>query len=155
MQRDSFFYINPCAFICFICLALSFPFSRAFAEAELTGSRLMIYPSYVSGEKKSGGLTVGLAKLHGDNAWWSGTGIFFGTVARDPGEYHAEIAYGQSFFNVTAFGGIGAKTVGKEAAFQYSYGLAVGPSALSVRRYSIKNKKFVEGVISLVFPIAI
>jgi hypothetical protein len=155
VQRDSFFYLNLYAFICLICLTLSFPFSRAFAEAELTGSRLMVYPSYVSGEKKAGGLTVGLAKLHGDNAWWSGTGIFVGTAARDPGEYHAEIAYGQSFFNVTAFGGIGAKIVGKEAGFQYSYGLAAGPSALSVRRYSIKNKKIVEGVISLVFPIVI
>jgi hypothetical protein len=155
VQRNRFFYINLCTFICLISLTLSFPFSRAFAETELTGSRLIVYPSYVSGEKKAGGLTVGLAKLHGDNAWWSGTGIFAGTVARDPGEYHAEIVYGHSFFNVTAFGGIGAKTVGKDAAFQYSYGLAVGPSALSVRRYSIKNKKFVEGVISLVFPIAI
>jgi hypothetical protein len=154
LQRHSL-YLNLFAFICLISLTLSFPFSRALAEAELTGSRLMVYPSYASGEKKAGGLTVGLAKLHGDNAWWSGTGIFAGTVARDPGEYHAEIAYGQSFFNVTAFGGIGVKTVGKEAAFQYSYGLAVGPSALSVRRYSIKNKKFVEGVISLVFPIVI
>ncbi len=154
LQRHSF-YLNLWAFSCLISLTLSFPFSGAFAEAELTGSRLMIYPSYVSGEKKAGGLTVGLAKLHGDNAWWSGTGIFAGTVARDPGEYHAEIAYGHSFFNVTAFGGIGAKIVGKESGFQYSYGLAVGPSALSVRRYYIKNKKFVEGVISLVFPIAI
>ncbi len=154
-MRQNRFFRYAFAALCLLSFTLSASPKKILAEAELTGSRLMVYPSYVSGNKKAGGLTVGLAKLHGDNAWWSGTGIFVGTVARDLGEYHAEIAYGHSFFNVTAFGGIGAKTVGKDGGFQYSYGLAVGPTALSVRRYSIKNKKFIEGVMSLVFPIAI
>jgi hypothetical protein len=152
MRQQSIFR-HTWAFFCLLSLTYSLYADQAFAADELTGSRLMVYPSYVSGDKKAGGLTVGLAKLHGDKVWWSGTGIFAGVVNRDPGEYHAEIAYGHSFFNVTAFGGIGAKSRGKDLGFQYSYGLAVGPTALSVRRYSIKNKNFAEGVIALVFPI--
>jgi hypothetical protein len=131
------------------------PFKILAADRDLTGSRLILSPSYVSGEKNAAGFSIGLGTLNGDIPWWSGSAMLLGTVARDPAEHHAEVLYGHSFIHIAFFGGLGIKALGNKLGFQYSYGMALGPTSLSVRRYRIANKKYVEGTASLVIPITL
>lgn len=143
LHKRLFKFLTPLLFV------LAFPAHAARIHGDYI---LMAGPEIVSGDDGGVGGVVGLTKSpEGDLGIWPG--IFLGGYYRKNFVAHADLvaAFGLGFMDFVV--GVGLRA-GKAtlASGQITYGLAIGPTTMALRRYQGREGFVTEGLITFNIP---